>query len=232
MTLVDSNTGEIVGRTLAECEAVIEAGMDTVIEVGVALHEIRDGRLYRNTHPTFEAYCAERWALSRQRAHQMIDASIVSTIVDKPLANEAQARAIAPLAKVDPIAANEVINELTAEGEQPTAAKIAEKAKDRLRAIDGGANDTPPEPTVGDLIDWYPSSFAREAACRRSNASMRFATFIDAKAVKDPERMTELVAACPPELRRPAAVLAEQTAHAWAALAESLRATPARLEAL
>ena len=61
---------------------------------------------------------------------------------------------------------------------------------------------------------------------------MRFATFIDAKAVKDPDRMSELVGACPPELRKPAAVLAEQTAQAWAALAESLRSTPARLEAL
>ena len=35
---------------LAELEAVVEAGLQTFVDVGLALSEIRDGRLYRKTH--------------------------------------------------------------------------------------------------------------------------------------------------------------------------------------
>jgi hypothetical protein len=39
-----------------ELENVIERGLSTFVEVGNALLEIRDSKLYRETHPTFEAY--------------------------------------------------------------------------------------------------------------------------------------------------------------------------------
>ena len=67
-------------------------------------HQIRDERLYRETHDTFEAYCKERFNFTRQRAHQLISSSeaaeSVSTIVDKP-ANEAQARELAKAPEED-----------------------------------------------------------------------------------------------------------------------------------
>ena len=71
--------------------------------VGQALLEIRDARLYRETHGSFEAYLDERWGVSRSRGYQLIDAARVtkalSTGVDlDPPANEAQARALVPLA--------------------------------------------------------------------------------------------------------------------------------------
>jgi hypothetical protein len=69
-------------QRLAELEAVIERGLDTFAEVGRALLEIRDARLYRETHATFEAYLRERWGMSRQRGYQLMDAARVSTIVD------------------------------------------------------------------------------------------------------------------------------------------------------
>jgi len=80
---------------LAACEQVIEHGLGTFIEVGQALLAIRDERLYRENHSTFEDYCRVRWALSRSRAYQFIDAAEVSTVVD--VANEAQARELAGL---------------------------------------------------------------------------------------------------------------------------------------
>jgi hypothetical protein len=97
-------------RRLAELETVIERGLQTFIEVGSALMEIRDSRLYRQTHATFEEYCQERWDLRKSRIYQLMDAAEVvenlksSTIVElssgnTPLpANEAQAR---PLAKLE-----------------------------------------------------------------------------------------------------------------------------------
>ncbi|HEX6762895.1 MAG TPA: hypothetical protein VF094_08855 [Gaiellaceae bacterium] len=42
---------------LAELEHVVEQGLQTFVEVGLALAEIRDGRLYRATHSTFAEYC-------------------------------------------------------------------------------------------------------------------------------------------------------------------------------
>ena len=46
-------------------------------EAGSSLAEIRDRRLYRNTHQTFEEYCRERFAFSRRRPYQLIEASII-----------------------------------------------------------------------------------------------------------------------------------------------------------
>ena len=85
---------------LAELELVVERGLQTFSEVGAALLEIRDRRLYRETHASFEAYCRERWQLSRPAAYRAIDAArvvdVLSPIGDSP-ANEAQARELVPL---------------------------------------------------------------------------------------------------------------------------------------
>jgi hypothetical protein len=71
-------------RTLAECEAVIEAGLTTFVEVGEALLHIRDNRLYRQGHRTFEVYCRERWGFSKVRATQLITAAETVTAVTTP----------------------------------------------------------------------------------------------------------------------------------------------------
>lgn len=93
--------------TLAECEAVIERGMETFVEVGNALLTIRESKLYRATHATFDSYCRERWGWSRIRAHQLIDASKVVqemgetlTMVNKPT-TERQARPLVELPKAE-----------------------------------------------------------------------------------------------------------------------------------
>ena len=82
-------------------EEVIARGLSTFIEVGNALLDIRDNRLYRARFSTFEDYCRERWEFSRQRANQLIGAAEVvgnlTTIVVNPPANEAQARELTTL---------------------------------------------------------------------------------------------------------------------------------------
>jgi hypothetical protein len=119
-----TSTTNITSGRLAALEAVIETGMRTFIEVGNALLEIRDSRLYRDSFATFEEYCRERWKMSRPRAYQLIDAagvvSNLSTIVDKPQ-NEAQARELAGL-PAD--AQRRIWMELTKENPQPTAREI------------------------------------------------------------------------------------------------------------
>lgn len=59
---------------LANHEATIERGLKTFVDVGNALLSIRDERLYRQTHKTFEDYCRERWEFSPQHAGRLIGA--------------------------------------------------------------------------------------------------------------------------------------------------------------
>lgn len=78
---------------------MIERGLNTFTEVGNALLAIRDQRLYRAGHGTFEDYCQQRWGFSRIRAHQLIEAAGTAlTIVNSGLpapSNEGQARMLA-----------------------------------------------------------------------------------------------------------------------------------------
>lgn len=134
MTLVNADTGEIVGRTLEECETVIAAGLASFFDVGDALAEVRDSRLYRGTHETFEAYCSERWGFQASRARQLIAASETVTSVTALGApapkNEAQARALNPV-KANPETAAEAMRKANeATGGDPTAADITAAVKE------------------------------------------------------------------------------------------------------
>jgi hypothetical protein len=71
-----------------------------LVEVGNALREIRDSRLYRATHGTFEAYCRERWGISRPHAYRLISSAEVAKSLS-PVGDITE-RALRPLAKLHP----------------------------------------------------------------------------------------------------------------------------------
>jgi hypothetical protein len=79
-------------------EEIIERGERTFIEVGKALAEIRDTRLYRKTFKSFEDYCQERWIKGRHWGGRMINAALVVEQLPSKLVttvtNEATARAL------------------------------------------------------------------------------------------------------------------------------------------
>ena len=108
------------------------------MEVGNAIREIRDSRLYRERYATFEDYCRERWGWGRNYANKQVVAADTAALVgtNVPIANEAQARALAPLAREDPEAARavwaEAVEEAKRRGRRPTAAAV------RARAGTGG----------------------------------------------------------------------------------------------
>jgi hypothetical protein len=91
-----------------ELEHIIQLGLGTFYYVGSALLEIRDSRLYRSTHATFEDYCRDRWKMARNYANKLILAAVVvanlGTIVPIPT-NEAQIR---PLTDLEPEQQREV----------------------------------------------------------------------------------------------------------------------------
>lgn len=122
---------------LAELELVIERGLTTFIEVGQALLEIRDSRLY--PHDTFDSYCKERWGWGRTRAEQMITAAKVTSelsgVTNVTPRNEAQARELAPL-KDDPDELAEVWQELQEEhGDKLTASVVKDAVQRRMRSL-------------------------------------------------------------------------------------------------
>jgi hypothetical protein len=135
---------------LAECEAIVERGLETFIEVGTALLKIRDGRLYRQTFGTFEDYCRVRWGMSRQRAGQLIDAASVAVNVNNCCqaipANEAQAR---PLARLEPEQQREAWQH---------AVESAPNGKPTARQVEEAAESVAPRPAItrGPLSDQRP----------------------------------------------------------------------------
>ena len=66
---------------LAELEGVVDRGLHTFVEVGHALLEIREKKLYRQSHATFVAYCRERFGFSDSRGRQLIAAAKTVTAV-------------------------------------------------------------------------------------------------------------------------------------------------------
>ena len=73
--------------TLQDLERIIERGKTTFLEVANALHAIKSRNLFKETHPTWEAYVKERWGFSRQHAHRLIQAKKVAEMSpagDKP----------------------------------------------------------------------------------------------------------------------------------------------------
>lgn len=86
---------------LAACEAAMDNLRLAFAAAGKALQVIRDGRLYRETHPTFEAYGLDRWGMSRPQLYRLISAwplaQRLSPIGDK--LNEGQVRELLPVAE-------------------------------------------------------------------------------------------------------------------------------------
>lgn len=64
-------------RDLEKAERKIATGLKSFLEVGLALKEIRDNRLYRQDYRTFEEYVVARWDFSRPRAYELCAVSEV-----------------------------------------------------------------------------------------------------------------------------------------------------------
>lgn len=90
---------------LYQLEETIRQGLNTFVDVGNALLEIRDKRLYRQEYSTFEEYCQTVWSMSRDYAKKLIRSADVianlenNTIVSFLPKTESQAR---PLTSLEP----------------------------------------------------------------------------------------------------------------------------------
>jgi hypothetical protein len=112
-------------KRLIELEQTIERGQKTFVEVGRALAEIRDLKLYKSDYGSFTEYCREKWGWEKAYANHMVRAAIVVQSLPEKVATivatESQARA---LGRIPAEHRAEVIEGIIAEGRPVTAAQI------------------------------------------------------------------------------------------------------------
>jgi hypothetical protein len=135
---------------------IVEDGLGKFIEVGSALLEINERKLYRETHGTFEAFVSEKFGISRQRAYQLMDAaeikSDLSTIRRQNITDQIDSEfQLRELAKVGTEALPEIVEKIAekceAEGCKPTAKVIKSVVDETLGKQTKQAKKVEIEPT-------------------------------------------------------------------------------------
>ena len=141
---------DMITMELQKHEAVIERGLNTFVEVGQALLEIRDSRLYRLEYSTFEDYCRDRWGIIKRYANRLIQAAnIIENLGPMgPIlpATERQAR---PLSALEPAQQSEAWQRVvdTAPEGKITAAYVQQVVNEFKRPVSYHVSD--------DSYDWY-----------------------------------------------------------------------------
>ena len=108
-------------QRLAELEKTIARGKKTFVEVGLALAEIRDLRLYRREYGGFSEYCRDKWGWTKQHAYRLIEAAPVAK---SNLQVTLSQNAAIELAKAEPDQRAGVVQAIVDAGESVTAAAI------------------------------------------------------------------------------------------------------------
>lgn len=143
LTLSDEEKGRLL-----ELELEVE---DSFYRAGRALREIRDSRLYRVTHSSFEEYCKDRFGFERRYPYQLMDAAIVADNIRECVrdvrilpTNEFQLR---PLTKLKSSPEKQALAWIRAveksQGKQPTYQAVKEIVKEFLPPGKETANSLP-----------------------------------------------------------------------------------------
>ncbi len=84
---------------LTACESSIDTLRIAFWAAGRALQIVRDGRLYRDSHETFDEYVEQRWDMQRSYAHKLIRAWPLAARLHPiaPAINEGQVRELLPV---------------------------------------------------------------------------------------------------------------------------------------
>ncbi len=119
---------------LYQLEETIRQGLNTFVDVGNALLEIRDKRLYRQEYSTFEEYFQTVWGMSKMHAYRLMDsAGVIDNLKSNQLVtfptNESQARPLASLEPDEQVEAWKRVITSTPEG-KITAAIVLKAAKE------------------------------------------------------------------------------------------------------
>jgi len=166
---------------LERCEVVIKQGLKTFVEVGQALMLIRDKRLYRAEFGTFEAYCQDKWQLSKTHVNRLVQSSkVVQNIEMTPIGvkpqTETQAR---PLTKLEPELQAEAWQKTVEQhGENITQKKVEEVVKEFV-PINNELKQAKKEPMFAEMTEQ--EILARAKEIREKQKEEKSQNFIDRK---------------------------------------------------
>jgi hypothetical protein len=109
-------------------EGVVQSHLESFSKAGDALVAIRDGRLYRETHGTFEDYCRERWEMSKTQANRLIAAAavihnIVKVKESRDIAEHLSESAVRPLTGLTPAQQQKVMRKVVEKAPPPVAGR-------------------------------------------------------------------------------------------------------------
>ena len=118
--------------SLERYERVIEQGLQSFYEVGSALLTIRDSKLYRGTHGTFEAYCLDRWGMTNRYANNLIASTKTIDNLGTTVPIPSSERVARPLTALPPDKQSEAWQQAvaTAPDGKVTAAHVASVVKE------------------------------------------------------------------------------------------------------
>lgn len=122
---------------LEKLETIIERNLKIFYEVGTALLTIRDRRLYRASHKTFEEYCRAKWSIGNRYADKLMrSAKVIENLKSTPTGVlPATERAARPLAFLPPDKQREVWND--AVKESPKGAPSSREVERAVRKAKG-----------------------------------------------------------------------------------------------
>ncbi len=169
--------------SLRNCEAIIERGQRTFVEVGTALLQIKQEKLYLRDYESFPEYCHGRWGFEKNYANKLIaSAKVVDNIIGAGTTvptlptTESQAR---PLAAVPPEQQAEAWQEVVdtceerdvpitaAVVEEVAAAYVPEKPK-----ITAPEREPDPEPEIDEDEDPEEHNPAADDFCGTMNEAL------------------------------------------------------------
>jgi len=142
---------------LAELEKVIAKGQKTFVEVGLALAEIRDMRLYKREYSGFAEYCREKWGWNKSYAYYMIDsAEVVKALPEKVSTMVDTERQVRELAKIPAEDRAGVVQAIVDSGKPVTAKEIRRHLPPppmQPKGAQGAARPAVPPPPPSQILD-------------------------------------------------------------------------------
>jgi hypothetical protein len=141
---------------LAELEKMIAKGQKTFVEVGLALAEIRDLRLYKREYSNFAEYCREKWGWEKRYTNYVIaGAEAVQSLPEKVGTAVPTLAAARELARIPAEQRAQIVQAIAAEGQPVTAPAVKRHLPPppmRPNGAQGTACPTLPPPP-GQVVD-------------------------------------------------------------------------------
>ncbi len=135
--MTNEMTKRLSGREVLRRDALVSKiteKLEDFLTCAIHFREIRESRLYRDTHSNFESFCAAHWDLSRSYVDKLISAAGVAEGMTQPPDVPAQLTVLETVPKGD---RDEVMNEARAvadsKGAEVTVKDIKKAAKEVVK---------------------------------------------------------------------------------------------------